>query len=100
VKRGGTILYDASVVPVAPDLPEGVRAVGIPCSEIAASIGRVMVKNVVALGALLGITAVLPEATVLGAVRDALRAKPALLEMNERAFAAGLAAGRAARGAA
>jgi 2-oxoisovalerate ferredoxin oxidoreductase beta subunit len=100
VRPGGTILYDASVVPVAPELPEGVRAVGIPCSEIAASVGRVMVKNVVALGALLGVTALLPETTVLGAVRDALRGKPALLEMNERAFAAGLAAGRAARGAA
>jgi 2-oxoisovalerate ferredoxin oxidoreductase beta subunit len=100
VRAGGTILYDASVVPVAPELPEGVRAVGIPCSEIAASVGRVMVKNVVALGALLGITGLLPEATVLGAVRDALREKPALLEMNERAFAAGLRAGRAARGAA
>jgi 2-oxoisovalerate ferredoxin oxidoreductase beta subunit len=99
VKPGGTILYDTSVVPVPPTLPAGVRVVGIPCSEIAASVGRVMVKNVVALGALVGVTGLLPTATLLGAVRDALREKPALLEMNERAFAAGMAAGSGSRGA-
>jgi 2-oxoisovalerate ferredoxin oxidoreductase beta subunit len=97
VRPGGTVVWDASVVPDPPRMPEGVRAVPVPCSEIAAGLGKVMVKNTVALGALFGATGLLPVETLLGAYRDALRAYPALLELNELALAAGLAAGREAR---
>jgi len=61
----------------------------VPCSRIAHDLGRTAVKNVVALGALQAATHLFPDATWLAAVRQALAGKPALLPINEQAFAAG-----------
>ena len=46
-------------------------------------------KNIVALGALQGATKVFPEETFLTAVRAALKAKCALVPVNEEAFRLG-----------
>jgi 2-oxoisovalerate ferredoxin oxidoreductase beta subunit len=96
VADGGVVLYDSSVMP-HPAARPGIRAVPIPAASIASSLGRMMVKNVVMLGALAAATAILPEETLLMAIRQALRHKPALVEINERAFAAGARAAREAR---
>jgi Pyruvate/2-oxoacid:ferredoxin oxidoreductase gamma subunit len=48
-----------------------------------------MVKNVVALGALHTALGLLPRESHLAAIRQALRGRPALAELNERAFARG-----------
>jgi len=55
-----------------------------------------VVKNVVALGALLGATHLFPEETFLTAIRQALHAKPALIPLNERALDEGMKAAEAA----
>jgi len=89
VVSGGTILYDSSVVSDVPSLSSDVRVCGVAMSEIARDLGRVLVKNVVALGALQAATGVLPEETFLAAIRQALRAKCALIPLNERAFEVG-----------
>jgi len=58
----------------------------------------VVVKNIVALGALAETTRLFPAETYLTALRQALRDKGELLALDERAFAAGMkAAGEAAR---
>jgi len=95
VVDGGVIVYDRSVTP-DPAPRAGVRAVPVPASAIAAGLGRIMVKNVVMLGALAAATELFPEEAFLMALRQALRAKPTLLEINERAFAEGARAARAA----
>lgn len=51
-----------------------------------------LVKNIVALGALQAATNMFPRETFLTAVRQALKDKPALIGLNEQAFAAGIAA--------
>jgi 2-oxoisovalerate ferredoxin oxidoreductase beta subunit len=89
VVRGGTILYDQTVVADVPPPPEGVQLVGVPFTEIARDLGRVVVKNVVALGALQAATGVLPEETLLTAIRQALHHKCAMIPLNEEAFACG-----------
>lgn len=61
----------------------------MPATAIATGLGRVTVKNIVALGALAGATRLFPTDTFLTAIRQALRDKPALLELNEQAFALG-----------
>lgn len=92
VKRGGTILYDSSVIKDIPPLPEGVKAYGAPFTEIAADLGKVVVKNVVALGALQAATGLFPEETFLTAIRQALKDKCAMIPLNEEAFRWGVRA--------
>ena len=90
VRPGGTVLYDSSVISEVPDLPRGVRAVGVPFTRIASDLGRVVVKNVVALGALSAATRPFPEESFMTVIRQALAAKCALIPLNEEAFAWGV----------
>ncbi len=98
VVSGGTVIYDSSVVAEAPALGPRVRVVGVPCAQIARDLGKPMVKNIVALGALQAASGILPAESLLTAIRQALRDKCALVPLNETAFAWGARAvtGRAA----
>jgi 2-oxoisovalerate ferredoxin oxidoreductase beta subunit len=89
VRPGGIIIYDSSVIPNPPELDPSVQMVGIPCAQIAKELGKVMVKNVVALGALQAATNLFPRDSFLATIRDALRDQCALLALNEEAFAWG-----------
>jgi 2-oxoisovalerate ferredoxin oxidoreductase beta subunit len=92
VVPGGTIIYDRSVVSEVPALDPSVRLVGVRCAEIAVDVGKAMVKNIVALGALQASTGLFAKESYLAAIRQALRAKCALVPANEEAFARGAAA--------
>jgi 2-oxoisovalerate ferredoxin oxidoreductase beta subunit len=94
VLPGGVVIYDRSVIEPVPALPPGIRALGIPCASIAAELGRPVVKNIVALGALQEATSLLPRETFLAAVHEALHERPALVAVNEEAFARGARAAR------
>ena len=85
---GGLVLYDSSIV-AAPQLGDRVRSVGVPCSGIAADLGKPLVKNMVALGALQAATGLLGEATFVATIREALAKDPALAEVNLEAFRRG-----------
>jgi 2-oxoisovalerate ferredoxin oxidoreductase beta subunit len=74
------------------NLAPGVRAIGVPWSVIAQGLGRVMVKNIVALGVLQAATGLLPAESILTAIRQALVGRPELLALDEAAFARGAAA--------
>jgi 2-oxoisovalerate ferredoxin oxidoreductase beta subunit len=89
VVPGGTIIYDSSVCPDVPKLDASVRVIGVPCAEIAKELGKVVVKNIVALGALQAATRLFPQETFLAAVRQALKHKASLVPLNEQAFARG-----------
>jgi len=89
VAEGGLILYDSTVVWAPPPLPPGRRVLALPFTQIAADLGRPMVKNVVALGALQAATEVLPAEQILATMRHVLKDKSALLPLNESAFEAG-----------
>ena len=93
VVSGGVVVYDSSVIPAPPELGRGVRILGVPCSEIAKDLGAVVVKNIVALGALHSATSLFPEATYLAAIRQALQGKSALIPLNEQAFLRGMHTG-------
>jgi len=95
VQPGGTIVYDSSVITEVPALPEGVRAVGVPFTRIATELGKPVVKNVVALGALLEATGLFPKETLLEAIRQALKEKSQYIPLNESAFERGAEAVRA-----
>jgi len=86
VVAGGTVLYDSSVIKELPEVAAGVRLVGVPFTQIAADLGRPLVKNVVALGALHAATGILPEDSFLTAIRSALKDKCSMIPLNEEAF--------------
>jgi 2-oxoisovalerate ferredoxin oxidoreductase beta subunit len=90
VVPGGTIVYDSSVIHDVPKVADGVKLVGVPFTEIAVDLGKAMVKNVVALGALCAATGIFPEETFRTALRQALKDKCALIPLNEEAFAWGV----------
>ena len=93
VAKGGTILYDSSVVKETPaGLDPSIRLVGVPFTEIAQDLGKAVVKNIVALGALQAATNLFPKETLLAAVKQALKDKCALIPLNEQAFAWGIKA--------
>ena len=89
VVEGGTVLYDSSVISELPRLGPGVRPHGIPFAEIAKDLGKIVVKNVVALGALQAATEIYPADTFLTAIRQALKEKCAMIPLNEEAFSRG-----------
>jgi 2-oxoisovalerate ferredoxin oxidoreductase beta subunit len=92
VLPGGTIIYDSSVIHELTPVKAGVKVIGVPMSEIAKDLGKVMVKNIVALGALQAATGIFPKETFLTAVRRALKDKCAMIPMNEQAFEWGVKA--------
>jgi 2-oxoisovalerate ferredoxin oxidoreductase beta subunit len=90
VRPGGVVIYDSSVIASVPDtFAEGVRLVAVPFADAAKELGSVVVKSVVALGALQAVTDLFPAETFLTAVREALRGKRAVLALNEQAFQRG-----------
>jgi 2-oxoisovalerate ferredoxin oxidoreductase beta subunit len=99
VVPGGTVLYDSGVTATVPPLQDGVRALGVPFTQIASDLGKKMVKNVVALGALQAATSLFPTESFLAVLRTMLQKDCALLELNEEAFARGSEAINTAAGA-
>ena len=90
VREGGVIIYDSTVIPDPPPMPPGRRVVAVPFSQLAMELDRPLVKNIVALGAIQAVTQLFPQESFLSTIRTVLKDKPALLPLNEAAFAAGL----------
>jgi len=88
VQPGGVILYNRDALPANFELPPQVRAICVPASEIADSIGSAKVANVVMLGALLSETECLPAETALAVLEHKVK-NPAMLELDRRALEAG-----------
>lgn len=89
VVAGGLILYDSTVIPEPGPMPSGRRVQPVPFTQLAVELGRPVVKNIVALGALQAATDLLPASALLSTLRLVLKDKAAILPLNESAFAAG-----------
>jgi 2-oxoisovalerate ferredoxin oxidoreductase beta subunit len=94
VKKGGYIIYDSSVAKDVKPGDPSVTVVGAPFTEIAAGLGKLVVKNIVALGALQAATNLFPRETFIAAIREALKDKAKLIPLNEQAFQAGMDAAK------
>jgi 2-oxoisovalerate ferredoxin oxidoreductase beta subunit len=90
VKKGGFIIYDSSVAKDVKPGDPSITVVGVPFTEIAAGLGKLVVKNIVALGALQAATDLFPRETFIAAIREALKEKAKLIPLNEQAFQAGV----------
>ena len=98
VRPGGVVVYDSSVIAEPPRLDPGVIVFGVPCTGIAQDLGKRLVKNTVALGAMRAATGLFPIASMLLPLRSALESKPEVYRLNERAFELGARACGAATG--
>jgi 2-oxoisovalerate ferredoxin oxidoreductase beta subunit len=85
----GVVFYNAAVLPVGYDVPQG-RVLCIPASEMADHLGSAKVANAVMLGALIELTDWLPAATAEAVLEKTIR-NAALLEIDRKALAAGRA---------
>lgn len=92
VAENGYVIYDSSVIAEPPELNQGVEVIGIPMTQIAHDLGRPMVKNVVALGALHAATGLFPKESFMVGIRQALKDKCAMIPLNEEAFEWGIRA--------
>ncbi len=90
VADGGVIVYDSSIIHDVPEIGRGVRVIGTPWAAMAASLGKPLVKNIVALGAVQAATNLFPHDTLLTAIRQALREKCTLIAVNEEAYQCGV----------
>lgn len=103
VKYGRAVAPDALVVvdetalPTSADLPPGL--VRLPLRAVARELGAEMVTNVLALGAIVGLSDAVSSRSLERAVEEAVRGKDELREVNRRALQAGLDLGRAGRAA-
>jgi 2-oxoisovalerate ferredoxin oxidoreductase beta subunit len=89
VPAGGLIFYDSTVIPSPRSLPPDRRIVPVPMTRLASELGRPVVKNMVALGALQAWCPVVSDERMLATIRSLLKDKPSALSVNEAAFAAG-----------
>ena len=89
VRLGGVVIYDSSMIAKAPPMPANVKVVPVPCAQIAQGLGSVVVKNVVALGALQAATQIMEAESYLTALRLSLKNKRGMVPMNEEAFRLG-----------
>ncbi len=90
VQPGGIIVYDSSVISETPEIDSSVKMYGIPFTQIAVDLGKKMVKNIVALGALQAATDLFPKESFLTAIGKALHDKCSLIPLNEEAFKWGI----------
>lgn len=93
-RSGGLVIYDSGLVEPDPD-DESVVRCGLPFTQVATEeLGKVVVTNIVAIGALARVSEVLPVAAVREAVLN--RVPPRFKELNEQAFDLGVRLGEEA----
>ncbi len=90
----GTLIVDENLVDMEELPPPVERVYAIPATRLADELGRKIVANVVMLGALAAITAVVSRDAMLEAILSSV--PPRTKELNERAFVTGYERGEGA----
>lgn len=96
VKSGGIIFTNSSLVHSGAERDD-VTVVPMPVTEMALELGSLKVLNIVMLGAYIGYTQFIDENLVLDCILRLLGKKPEFIELNKKAFACGLEAGKKAK---
>jgi len=92
VAAGGILLYNSSLIDAAPTRAD-IRAIPVPCNEIADELGNAKVANMVMLGAVLEATKPFDKELLVEALRHKLGERKAkLIPLNREAMEKGMAA--------
>lgn len=84
---GGTMVLNTSLAEPSDDLNGSL--VSVPATDIANELGNIRVANIVMLGALNAARPIVDDATVEKALRESLKGKEQLVEVNLAAYARG-----------
>jgi 2-oxoglutarate ferredoxin oxidoreductase subunit gamma len=89
IKPGGNIFYNSSLIKQDVN-PEDIHAYGVPMSELAQSLDKPQVANMVMLGAYLKKTQIFKEEAIIESLKYLLGAKKvAMIPINQTALAIG-----------
>lgn len=91
VVPGGTMIVNASLIREELYTRSDITYVGVPANEISEQLGSMKVLNVVMLGFLCRYTGMVKPESARAMVMKHLAKKPQFIELNNRAFDAGLA---------
>jgi len=94
VAKNGFIIFDTSVAKEIKPNDPSIKVIGVPFTEIAAGLGKTVVKNIVSLGALSAVTNIFPRETFIAAIKQALKDKASMITLNEKAFDLGYKAAK------
>ena len=89
VKPGGRFIINSSMV-LSKSGRDDISVFYIPVNEIAAEIGNALAANIAMLGAYMGISGILDKDTVLDIVKQNLKDKPKLIDINVEAYNKGI----------
>lgn len=92
--EGGTLFINSSIVKDEITRTD-IKVVSAPVTELANEMGNAKVLNVIMTGVYIGYTKRLDEDAVWDTISHKLASKPALMELNRKAFEAGLEIGKA-----
>ena len=88
VVPGGLVVYDSGLIPDAPPL-HGREVIALPATAIAERLGSARMANMVALGAWIERTRILPLSAVRAALAG-LKLKPEVVDLNVKALQEGM----------
>ena len=89
LKKGGLLILNSSLVNSRP-VRKDIQVICVPCNQIAEKVGMARVANLVALGAFIKATGAVTLESVAHAMKKVYkRAKPEMLELNQKALQAG-----------
>ena len=89
LKKGGLLILNSSLVNSRPTRKD-IQVICVPCNQIAEKVGMARVANLVALGAFIKATGAVTLESVAHAMKKVYkRAKPEMLELNQKALQAG-----------
>jgi 2-oxoglutarate ferredoxin oxidoreductase subunit gamma len=90
VRPGGALIYNSSLIDGTPTRAD-IRAVAVPCSEIADQAGDLRAANMAMLGAYAGLTCTFDIDLLMEALHHKMGSgKEKLMEINRRAIQAGM----------
>lgn len=82
------LIYDSSLVTQIKD--SKAKQYGFPFTDLARELGNITVANVIALGAIIKMSGILSQESVLNAIKDKYEEKPKVMELNTKALEKGL----------
>jgi Pyruvate/2-oxoacid:ferredoxin oxidoreductase gamma subunit len=86
VAKDGIVVYDSSTISDPPDLRDDLHVYPVPLTAIAHDLGKVVAKNMVAVGAVQEAAKLLHEDSLLDAIERALADKCSMIPLNREAF--------------
>lgn len=89
LKDGGILISNKSLIDVTPKKKRGISVISLALTEVASKLGDAKCANMIAVGAILKRTKMLPMKSALAALKEMLKGKEPLFLLNKKALEKG-----------